>query len=56
MVLAQKLSCSEALVRKGVPVTIMRYCPGMKRLPLLILVCIVGACVSAEDGAHNILA
>lgn len=34
----------------------MRYCLGMKRLPLFILVCFVGACVAAEDGAHNILA
>ncbi len=28
----------------------------MKRMPLLILVCIVGACVAADDRAHNILA
>lgn len=56
MVLPKNLSCIECLVRNEVPVTIMRYCPGMKRLSLLILVCIVGVCVSAEDGAHNILA
>ena len=34
----------------------MRYCLGMKRLSLFVLVCFVGACVAAEDGAHNILA
>jgi hypothetical protein len=55
MVLTQNLSCIEGLLRNGVPVTIMGYCLGMNRLPLFILVCFVGACVPAEDGAHNIL-
>ncbi len=36
--------------------TIMRYCVGMKRLLLVILVGFLCACVPAEDGAHNILA
>jgi len=36
--------------------SIMRYCLGMKRLLLFISVSFLGACVSAEDGAHNILA
>ncbi len=56
MVLPKNLNCIEGLVRNEVPVTIMRYCPGMKRLPLFILVSFLGACVSAEDGAHSILA
>ncbi len=56
MVLPKNLSCMEGLVRNRVAVTIMRYCPGMKRLPLFILVSFLGACVAADDGAHNILA
>ena len=56
MVLPINLSCMEGLVRNEVPVTIMRYCLAMKRLPLLILVSFLIACVAADDGAHNILA
>ena len=56
MLLPQNLGCIKGRVRNAVPVTIMQYCLGMKRLPLFILVSFLGACVSAEDGAHNILA
>jgi hypothetical protein len=56
MVRPKKLSCIEGLVRNEVPVTLMRYCLDMKRLTLLISVCLVGACVAADDGAYNILA
>ena len=56
MVLSRDLSCSEGLLRNGVLVTIMRYCRAMNRLPLFILVSFLGACISAEDGVHHILA
>jgi hypothetical protein len=56
MVRPKKLCCIEGLVRNEVPVTFMRYCLDMKRLTLLISVCLVGACVAADDGAYNILA
>jgi hypothetical protein len=56
MVRPINLSCIEGLVRNEVPVTLMRYCLDMKRLTLLISVCLVGACVAADDGAYNILA
>ena len=39
-----------------VHVTIIRYCLEMKRLILFLLVSCLGACGSAEDGAHKILA
>ncbi len=56
MVLPKNLSCVEGLVCNEVPVTIMRYCLRMKRLPLWILVSFLIACVSADDGAYIILA
>ncbi len=43
-------------MRYGVLVTIIGYCLEMKRLPLFVLVCFVGACLAAEDAALNILA